>query len=126
MGCSSFFSPTIPKREGVSFTAPAAGVADEVDEGMPKEKVEGTVTCALGLLSAAELAKKLGTAEEPLPVTLAPNCSAAGWLGALASTAGPGLGGMSAICGTAARSGVSGAGAETACDSAATVMGGDV
>lgn len=75
----------------------AAGAADVVDEGMPKEKFEGKDTWALGLLRAAEEAKKFGTAEEALPVTLASSCSAAGCFGAIAIAVVPGLGGMRAI-----------------------------
>ena len=60
-----------------------------------------------------------------MPVRLASSCAATGCLGAVASTPEfPGLGGIRAICGTVLMRGVRGAGANTAWESAATVMGG--
>lgn len=109
----------LPKRDGVSLL----GADDGAAGGIPKENADGRLTWAVGLANAAELAKKLGTAEEPLPVKLAFSCSDAGCCGAVASTLDPGLGGMRAICGTAFSSGVRGAGAQTVWDSEATVMG---
>lgn len=111
-GASSLAAEGLLKNEDASFTAAAEGVA--VVGGSPKEKVEGTLTCALGFDNAVEVAKKFGTADEPLPVRLASSCSAAGCFGAVASTEElPGLGGISAICGTVLMRGVKGAGANT-------------
>jgi hypothetical protein len=112
----------LPDNGDVSLAGGGA-VLGVVEEGTPKVKLVGKLREVAGLDNAAELAKKFGTAEDPLPVMLASSCSAAGCFGAEASTDGPGLGGISAIWGTAAISGVSGAGAKTASDSASIVIG---
>lgn len=122
------FSPLLagdaPKSGNASFTGTTAGVAAAVD-GTPNEKFDGSETWTEGLDRVIDLAKKLGTAEEPFPVTLASNCSAADCFGEELNVAGAGLGGVSAICGAAVKRGVNGAGADTGCESAATVTGGD-
>lgn len=106
----------MPNSDNASFAAAGAAA-----DGTPNVKFGGKLTVAVVL--RRDEAKKFGTAEDPLPVTLASSCSAAGCLGAEASTEGPGLGGMRAICGTASITGVSGAGAETDRESAAMVTG---
>lgn len=100
------------KNDNTSFAGAAAGV---MVAGEAPKKFEGTSTCALGFDNAADLAKKLGTVDEPLPVRVASSCSVACCLGAVANTDElPGLGGISAICGTVLMIEVRGAAAAVA------------